>query len=134
MEILEMTITFPGGERVDAHLEFMTIPTDQPPPYGEGSAPSPFDLFMASIGTCAGIYILSFCNEREISSEGVHLVQRMKFDEDVGLMTKLDLEIQVPPDFPEKYYKALIRSANQCGIKKHLENPPEFEVYTKVIE
>jgi len=134
METLEMIIDFPGGERVDAHLESMTIPTDQPPPHGEGSAPSPFDLFMASIGTCSGIYILIFCRERDISTEGVRLVQRMGFDESVGLMTKVDLEIQVPPDFPKKYYKALVRSVGQCGIKLHLETPPKFDVYTKVVE
>jgi len=134
MEILEMNIDFPGGERVDARLESRLIPTDQPPPYGEGSAPAPFDLFLASIGTCAGIYVLSFCRERDIPTEGVLIMQRMEFDDSVGMMTKVELEIQVPPDFPKKYYKALVRSANQCAVKKHLATPPKFEVYTKVIE
>ena len=131
---MEMTIDFPGGERVDAHIDSMTIPTDQPPPHGAGSAPAPFDLFMASIGACAGIYVLSFCRERDISTDNVRVVQRMEFDESIGMMTKVELEIQVPPDFPKKYHKALIRSANQCAVKKHLETPPEFETYTKVIE
>ncbi len=131
---MEMTIDFPGGERVDAHFESRLIPTDQPPPHGEGSAPAPFDLFTASIGTCAGIYVLSFCRERDISTDNVRVVQRMEFDESIGMMTKVELEIQVPPDFPQKYHKALVRSANQCAVKKHLENPPKFETCTKVIE
>ena len=134
MGISEINIHFPGGKRVDAHFESRIIPTDQSSPSGEGSAPAPFDLFMASIGTCAGIYVLSFCSERDIPTEKVRVVQRMEFDESVGMTTKIDLEIQVPPDFPKKYYKALVRSANQCAVKRHLASPPEFEVYTKVIE
>ena len=134
MEISEMKIDFPGGKRVDAHFESRLIPTDQSPPSGEGSAPAPFDLFMASIGTCAGIYVLNFCRNRDISTENIQVVQRMEYDESVNMTTKINLEIQVPPDFPKKYYKALVRSANQCAVKRHLTSPPEFEVYTKVIE
>ena len=131
---MKMNIDFPGGDRVDAHIDVITIPTDQIYPYKEDSIPAPFDLFTASIGTCAGIYVLRFCRERNISTERVSIEQRMEFDESIGMMTKVELEIQVPPDFPQKYYKALVRSANQCAVKKHLETPPEFETYTKVIE
>ena len=46
----------------------------------------------------------------------------------------VQFEIQVPSDFPEKYYNALVRSAEQCAVKKHMENPPEFEIYTKTVE
>lgn len=131
---MEMTIDFPGGDRVDAHIDSITIPTDQIYPYEEGSIPAPFDLFLASIGTCAGIYVLRFCRERDIPTDNVRIVQRMEINESAGMTTRIDLEIQVPPDFPEKYYKALIRSANLCAVKKHLETPPEFETCTKVIE
>lgn len=133
MNEFEIGISFPGGLRVDAEFGPHTILTDQPPPQGTGSAPSPFDLFLASLGTCAGIYVLEFCQQRDIPMENVRLVQKMTYDQDSHLMVKIDLEIQVPHDFPEKYHQALIRAASQCTVKRHLENPPRIETYTKVI-
>ncbi len=132
---MEMIIDFPGGAKVDAHFGAFTVKTDQPPMGGgEGSAPAPFEIFLASIGTCAGIYVLGFCRQRGLSTDGIHIVQRMYRDPMSGLVGKIDLEIQVPPSFPEKYLPSLIRSAELCAVKKHLENPPQFDVTTKVTE
>ena len=128
---MEMMIDFPGGSRVDAHFGNFTIKTDQPP---VASAPSPFDTFLAAIGTCAGIYVLGFCQQRSLPTEGLRIVQRMHRDPATGLVAKIDLEIQVPPNFPEKYLPAMVRSAELCTVKKHLENPPQFEVSTKAVE
>lgn len=130
---MEMIINFPGGVKVDAHYGGMTIRTDQSPPRGEGSAPEPFATFLASIGTCAGIYVLGFCQQRGIDTEGIQIVQRMVPGAQMGLIGKIELEIQVPPDFPEKYHAALINSASKCLVKRHLENPPEFEIHTEVV-
>jgi len=131
---MEMMIDFPGGARVDAHFDVHTVKTDQPPAGGgENSAPGPFDTFLASIGTCAGIYVLGFCRQRGISVEGMHIVQRTHTDPATGMVGQIDLEIQTPPGFPEKYLPALIRSADQCKVKKHLERPPKFDVYTKTV-
>lgn len=131
---MDMLIDFPGGARVDAHFDDHTLKTDQPAAGGgEGSAPTPFDTFLASIGTCAGIYVLGFCRQRGISTEGIHILQRVHHDPATGMVGKIDLEIQTPPGFPEKYLPALIRSADQCKVKKHLERPPRFEVYTKTV-
>lgn len=132
---MEMIINFPGGARVDAHVGPYTIATDQPPSGGgEGLAPTPFTLFLASMGTCAGIYVLGFCKSRNLPTDGIQIVQRMESDPATHLVAKVSLEIQVPPTFPEKYYSALIRSAGQCAVKKHLENPPEFDIHTQVVE
>lgn len=132
---MEMVIDFPGGARVDAHHQQFTIKTDQGPRGGgEGSAPAPFTLFLASLGTCAGIYVLNFCKTRNLPTDDIRIVQRMHPNPLTGMIGKVDLEIQVPPTFPEKYHKALIRSADQCAVKKHIENPPKFEVYTQVVE
>jgi putative redox protein len=132
---MDMTVTFPGGARVDAQFGPQVIRTDQPAHAGgSGSAPAPFALFLASIGTCAGIYVLSFCQQRGLSTEGVQIVQRMVADPRTGMVGTVALDIQVPPGFPEKYHDALIRAANQCAVKKHLENPPQFEVRTVVTE
>lgn len=133
---MEMVIDFPGGARVDAHFNSYTVKTDQPPMGGgEGSAPTPFSVFLASMGTCAGIYVLGFCKQRGLSTDGIRIVQRALPDPtNFGMVGTVQLEIQVPPDFPEKYYGALVRSAEQCAVKKHLEKPPTFEVYTSAVE
>jgi ribosomal protein S12 methylthiotransferase accessory factor len=132
---MEMIIDFPGGARVDAHFGPYTIPTDQPPMGGgTGSAPTPFATFLSAIGTCAGIYVLSFCQRRGISPEGVRIVQRMQSNPLTGLVAKVELEIQVPPTFPEKYKTAVIRAADQCAVKKHFENPPQIEVTSATVE
>jgi len=127
---MEMLIDFPGGSRVDAHFGPFTVSTDQPP---ASSAPTPFAVFLASIGTCAGIYVLGFCRQRGIPTEGVRIIQRIHSDPLNGMVGKIDLEIQVPPGFPAKYYDAMIKSAELCAVKKHLENPPKFEITTKEV-
>ena len=130
---MEMIVTFPGGARVDAQFGPHLIRTDQPPQAGgEGSAPAPFSLFLASIGTCAGIYVLGFCRQRGLPTDGIQVVQRMGADPRTGMVDKVELDIEVPPGFPEKYHEALVRAASQCAVKKHLENPPRFEVRTVV--
>ena len=127
---MEMIIDFPGGSRVDAHFASFTVPTDQPP---DASAPSPFELFLASIGTCAGIYVLGFCKRRGLSTEGLRIVERIEKGAD-KLVERIALEIQLPPGFPEEYRDAVIRSAEQCTVKKHLERPPLIEVSTRAGE
>lgn len=124
---MEMEITFPGGARVDANMGGLVVSTDQ-----NGSAPQPFSLFLASIGTCAGIYVLGFCKHRGLPTEGVKVVQRVHADPATQMIGQIDLDIVVPPEFPQKYHEALVRSANRCLVKKHLENPPSFNVQTRV--
>ena len=132
---MDMIIDFPEGLRVDAHFGPHTVQTDQPNGNGKpGIAPTPFATFLASIGTCAGIYVLGFCKQRGLPTEGIRIIQRMRSNPFTGLVGKVELEIQVPADFPEKYHAALVRAADQCAVKKHFENPPEFDVFTNVTE
>lgn len=132
---MEMVIDFPGGAKVDAHFDPFTVKTDQPPKGGgESSAPTPFDIFLSSIGTCAGIYVLGFCRQRNLPTDGIHIIQRTHPNPVTGLIEKVELEIQVPPSFPKQYYSALIRSAELCKVKKTLEQPPQFEILTKEVE
>jgi ribosomal protein S12 methylthiotransferase accessory factor len=128
---MEILIDFPGGSRVDAHFGKFTIPTDQPP---AASAPTPFDVFLASIGTCAGIYVLGFCQQRGLPTQGIRIVQRIHPNPSTRMIDQIDLEIIVPPSFPEKYRDSLIRSAELCKVKKHLEQPPKFNVVTQVMQ
>jgi len=133
---MEMIIDFPGGARVDAHIGPYTVSTDQPPMGGgQGSAPTPFSVFLASLGTCAGIYVLGFCKQRRLPTEGIRIVQRALSDPlKPGMVGTIQMEIQVPSDFPEKYYPALVRSAEQCAVKKHMEKPPRFEIVAKAVD
>lgn len=127
----EMRIYFPGGKKVYADYKDFTHKTDQPVhAAGEGSAPSPFDLFLASLGTCAGFYVLGFCQNRGIATEGIELIQSLEVDPETRMVSKVNLEIKLPPTFPEKYKSAVIQSATLCTVKKHLENPPQFNITT----
>ncbi len=133
---MEVMVSFPGGKKVDAEINGMIIKTDQPiKDGGEGTAPSPFMHFLASLGTCAGIYILSFCQERNIPTEKLTLTQRVehkKTDDGKTQLNKIIITIHVPVDFPSKYHNALIKVADQCAVKKVIMHPPVFEIKTQV--
>lgn len=127
---MDMEIYFPGNKKVYAQYKGFVIETDQPTDAGgENSAPSPFDLFMVSIGTCAGIYVLRFLTQRNLSTEGAGIVLRHERDPETKMVSKVSLEIKLPEDFPEKYHDAVIRAAEQCAVKRHIDNPPTFETY-----
>ncbi len=124
----EVIVTLPGGRRVDAHVSGHTIHTDQPLALGgEDTAPAPFDLFLASIGTCAGIFVQGFCAKRNIPFEGIRLVERLTYD-DAGVLSGVALEVALPPDFPEKYKDAIVRVVEGCAVKKAIAAQPTFTV------
>jgi putative redox protein len=128
-----MDITFDGGKVITAHLNGHAIKTDQSVKSGgQNSAPAPYDLFLASIGTCAGIYVKSFCDQREIPSENIRIIQTIEFDSLTRLPGTIKLEIQLPADFPEKYKSAVINAAELCAVKKTINNPPKFEILTSI--
>jgi ribosomal protein S12 methylthiotransferase accessory factor len=126
---VEIVVDFPGGSRVDAHFGKFTVPTDQAP---AETAPTPFELFLSSIATCAGIYVLGFCRQRGLNTEGIQILQRTHANPVTGMIEQIELDILVPQSFPEKYRDSLIRSAELCKVKKHLEQPPTFNVRTIV--
>ena len=130
---MNMEIYFGGNKKVNARYNGNIIKTDQPAEAGgESSAPAPFDLFLASIGTCAGIYVKSFCDSRGINADGIRITQDMEFDSHKGLISKVNIDINLPADFPEKYKGAVINAANLCAVKKHLINAPELNVTSSI--
>jgi ribosomal protein S12 methylthiotransferase accessory factor len=132
--IMEMEIYFDGNKKVNANLNGNIIKTDQPlQAGGDGTAPTPFDLFLASMGTCAGVFVKSFCDQRGLASDDIKIIQKLDFNPASRMIEKIDLEIQLPEDFPEKYKNAVINAANLCAVKKHLQQPPAIEVYTKTV-
>ena len=128
---MDMKVYFPGGKRVYADYAGFTIETDQPARAGgDDSAPAPFDLFLASIGTCAGIFALGFMQQRGIDPEGSSLTMSPQVDPASGLTSKIVLDLHLPAGFPQKYRSAVINAMNLCTVKKHLHQPPEFAITT----
>ena len=128
---MDMTITFPGGKRVDASILDQVIHTDQSKESGgDGSAPEPYLYFLASLGTCAGIYVLGFCQSRGLPTDGLRLVQHMDWNAASHKLEKVTIDIVTPADFPEKYRGALVRAADMCAVKRTILDPPGFEIRT----
>jgi ribosomal protein S12 methylthiotransferase accessory factor len=126
---MDITMTFPGGKKVDANFDGFTVRTDQRPGAGgQGSAPEPFSLFLASLGTCAGIFALGFCQSRNIPTEGLKVVQHNEWDPVAHKLGRVTIEVQAPPGFPAKYLEALRHAAENCTVKRTIFDPPSFEV------
>ena len=124
-------VSFPDGKKIDATIGEFTINTDQKKENGgDESAPEPFQLFLASIATCAGIYALNFCQARHIPLDGMSLSMECERDENENRYPKMSINLKLPDGFDEKYRKAIIRSMDLCSVKKHMLNPPEFEITT----
>jgi len=126
-----IAVKFAGGKKVDVEIGETIVKTDQSRENGgEGSAPEPFDHFLASIAACAGIYALEFCSARDIATEGMGLRMICRRDQKLKRYTEMTLELTLPRDFPEKFCRAIVRAMNLCTVKRHIVNPPEFEIKT----
>lgn len=124
-----MEIRFPGGMAVSATFRGHRVLTDQPVRAGGGATgPPPFDLFLASIGTCVGLYALSFCQKRDIGTAGLGVTLEPIRDPAGGRIGSLRIRLTLPPGFPDKYRQAILRAVNQCAVKRHILEPPEFDV------
>jgi len=131
---MEIIVTFDGNKKVNAQVGKHIVKTDQPANAGgDDTAATPFGLFLASMATCAGIYVKGFCDNRGIPTEGISLTQKHEFN-DKGLATKIDVEINLPKDFPEKYVESVIHVAKLCKVKLQLLSPPEMTVISKIAE
>lgn len=130
----EITVSFPGGKKVDAQVGRHLVRTDQPERAGgEDSAPAPFDYFLASLASCAGLYVLGFCQSRGLPTDGIVLHQRTVRDPGTHALQRIEISIEVPPSFPAKYLDALVRAADQCAVKKVMVAQPDISVRASVI-
>ena len=129
----EMAVFFPGGKRVHSTYRGFTVETDQPTEDGgDGTAPEPYDLFLASIGTCAGVYVVYFCHERGIDTSGLKMTVQFEKNEKTLLIEEVLIHIDLPPEFPEKYKSAVVRTAGLCTVKRSLVDPPLFEILADI--
>ena len=126
---MEMRIKFPGGKRVTSDYKGFTVQTDQPKAEGgDGAAPEPFNLFLSSMGTSAGVYIVYFCESRNIPTDDISMTLSFERNEKSHLLEKIVMQIHLPTDFPDKYRKAVIRAAEMCTVKRTLAQPPEIRI------
>lgn len=124
-----MKVTFPGGMAVDAHFKGHSIHTDQSEKNGGGdSGPAPFDLFLASIATCAGFYALRFCEKRGFPAEELAVTLEPVRDPENKRVATIRIQVHLPRGFPEKYHAAVLRAIDQCAVKRHIVDPPDFDV------
>jgi len=127
---VELEVLFRDDKQVEARFEGFTVLADQPKAEGgSGAAPWPFALFLASLATCTAFYVQGFCQVREIDQTGMKLLMRTFSDSQGKRLERVELELKLPPGFPEKYEKAIVRVANQCAVKKAILNPPEIELH-----
>jgi ribosomal protein S12 methylthiotransferase accessory factor len=128
---MELKVSLEGGKRVATRIGNHLIMTDQPAKNGgSDSAPAPYDLFMASIGTCAGFYVQSYCENKGIDSSGIEITLSARRDPATKQINGFVTTIHLPPEVPEKLHTALKRVAEQCAVKKTIMNNPEFVVET----
>ena len=124
-----MTISFPGGARVRAEYEGFTVETDQPvDDGGENSASAPFDLFLISIGTCAGHYARKFLEQRKLSTEGLRVELTTIKVPERKLLSEIAIRLALPENFPKKYEKAIVKAIDSCTVKKTILDPPAFNI------
>jgi putative redox protein len=129
---MDLIVTFPGGKKVDAEYGGYVVRTDQPVAEGgQDTAPSPFLYCLAAMGTCAGFYVLSYLQARGLPTEGVRIIQSHEANEK-GKLIKIGMTIELPPEIDEKHHKPIVRSAEQCTVKKLIEERPEFAIKTEV--
>jgi putative redox protein len=126
---MAIDIYFNGNKKVNAVIDGFTVTTDQPVQAGgDNSAPTPFNMFLASLGTCAGIYIKGFCDQRGIDSKDIRIVMDYNYDPIQKMIVKFIMRVHVPADFPEQYEAAVIKSAALCAVKRHLNPIIENEI------
>lgn len=128
---MDIEVYFEEGAKVNARIGNHLVKTDQKERGGgEDSAPAPFDYFLVSLATCAGIYVKVFCEKRGIDSSEIRINQKHRVDPQTRKLVGIDLDILLPADFPEKYREAVLKAADQCAVKRMLKDPPEIEVRT----
>lgn len=124
-----LEVLFPGGKQIDVKVGDHLIQTDQSVKRGgEGAAPEPFSLFLASMAACAGIYALNFCETRKLSTAGLALAMDWARDPEPPKQAVATLRLTLPEGFPEQYRDSILRAMDLCAVKKNIVSPPRFDL------
>ena len=125
-------VTFPGNKKVDVEFDKYIVKTDQNKIHGgDDTAPEPFNLFLSSLASCAGIFAVSFCEVRKLDTNGMHIILDIRNKEGQKHIDEIILTLHVNKTFPEKYINAIIKSMNGCAVKQQLH--PDIKTSTSVV-
>ncbi|TKB47031.1 OsmC domain/YcaO domain-containing protein [Thalassotalea mangrovi] len=126
---MEIKVNFLENLRLEAKFDDFTVVTDQPIRYkGDGSAPSPFDYFLASSALCAGYFVRVYCNARDIPTENIRLSQNNIVDPEDRYNQIFQIQVELPDSISEKDRQGILRSIDRCTVKKVVQTGPEFKV------
>lgn len=127
---MKIEINLLEGQQLQASFGEHQITSDQSVAVGgKGEYPEPFDYFLASMPLCAAFYMRKFCQQRDISTEGLKVSQdNENISEDNPYKKKITLEVTLPDNFPKKYNKAILAAANTCTVKKVVQAMPDFDI------
>ncbi|MGM0480658.1 MAG: OsmC domain/YcaO domain-containing protein [Pseudomonadota bacterium] len=126
---MEINVNFLDNMRLEAKFDDFTVISDQPIRYkGDGSAPGPFDYFLASSVMCAAHFIRLYCQARDISTDNIRVAQNNLVDPDDRYKQRFKIEVELPAEISEKDRKGIIRAAERCAVKRVIENDLTFDV------
>lgn len=128
---MEINVNFLDNLRLEAKFDDFTVLTDQPIRYkGDGSAPSPFDYFLASSALCAAYFVRVYCLARDIPTDNIRLSQNNIVDPEDRYNQIFKIQVELPEDLPEKHRQGILRSIDRCTVKKVVQTGPTFEIET----
>lgn len=128
---MEIKVNFLDNLRLEAKFDDFTVITDQPIRYkGDGSAPSPFDYFLASSALCAAYFVKVYCKARDIPTENIRLSQNNIVDPDDRYNQIFQIQVELPEDISDKDREGILRSIDRCTVKKVVQTGPEFKIET----
>ncbi|MFL1466727.1 OsmC domain/YcaO domain-containing protein [Marinobacter sp. HN1S83] len=128
---MEIKVNFLENLRLEAKFDDFTVTTDQPIRYkGDGSAPSPFDYFLASSALCAAYFVRVYCKARDIPTENIRLSQNNIVDPENRYNQIFRIEVELPEDISDKDRQGILRSIDRCTVKKVVQTGPEFQIET----
>ncbi|MEN9842962.1 MAG: Ribosomal protein methylthiotransferase accessory factor YcaO, partial [Pseudomonadota bacterium] len=126
---MEIKVNFLDKLRLEAKFDDFTVLADQPIRYkGDGSAPGPFDYFLASSALCAAYFVKLYCQTRGISTEHIRLSQNNIVDPDNRYLQTIKIQVELPADMSEKDRLGILRSIDRCTVKKAIQAGPTFIV------
>ena len=124
---MEIKVNFLDKLRLEAKFDDFTVIADQPIRYkGDGSAPGPFDYFLASSALCAAYFVKLYCSTRNIPTENIRLSQNNIVDPENRYQQIFKIQVELPPDISAKDREGILRSIDRCTVKKVVQTGPEF--------
>ncbi|WP_419148727.1 OsmC domain/YcaO domain-containing protein [Pseudoalteromonas 'SMAR'] len=126
---MEIKVNYLDNLRIDAKFDDFSVIADQPIRYkGDGSAPSPFDYFLASSALCAAYFVKVYCNARDIPTDGIRVAQNNIVDPENRYNQIFKIQVELPESISDKDRQGILRSIDRCTVKKVIQTGPEFQV------